>query len=77
MLLRRGNTTRGNSGKFVTTSEIENRFCRAQKRLLALPLEGKIVGFLHIINNSLSDVVRSDETRILYGQDYFYEEILD
>ena len=41
-----------------------------------MPLEGKIVGFLHIINNSLSDVVRSDETRILYGQDYFYEEIL-
>ena len=60
----------------VTTSEIETDFAELQKRLLALPLEGKIVGFLHIINNSLSDVVRSDETRILYGQDYFYEEIL-
>ena len=31
---------------------------------------------MHIINDSLSDVVKSDETRILYGQDYFYETLL-
>ncbi len=31
---------------------------------------------MHIINDSLSDVVQSDETRILYGQDYFYETLL-
>ena len=41
-----------------------------------MKLEGKIVGFLHIINDALSDVVKSDETRVLYGKDYFYEEIL-
>ena len=34
------------------------------------------MGFLHIVNDALSDVVKSDETRILYGKDYFYEEIL-
>ena len=44
--------------------------------LLALPLEGKIVGILHIKNDSVADVVQSDETEILYGQDYFYEELL-
>ena len=38
-------------------------------------LAGKIVGIMHIINDSLSDVVQSDETRILYGQDYFYETL--
>ena len=76
LLLRRGNTTGEILVNLVTTSEIETDFAELQNRLLALPLEGKIVGFLHIINNSLSDVVRSDETRILYGQDYFYEEIL-
>ena len=27
-------------------------------------------------NDSLADVVQSDETEILYGQDYFYEELL-
>ncbi len=47
-----------------------------KKRLLALPLEGKIVGFLHTVNDSQADVVQSDRTDILYGQDYFYEEIL-
>ena len=46
-------------------------------RLLALPLEGRIVGIMHIINDSLSDVVQSDETRLLYGQDYFYETLLE
>ena len=47
-----------------------------RKELLALPLDGKIVGILHTLNNSLADVVKSDETRLLYGQDYFYEELL-
>lgn len=76
LLLRRGNTTGEILVNLVTTNEIETDFAELQTRLLSLPLEGKIVGFLHIINNSLSDVVRSDETRVLYGQDYFYEEIL-
>ena len=31
---------------------------------------------MHILNDSLSDVVQSDETKILYGQDYFYETLL-
>lgn len=35
------------------------------------------MGFLHILNDSLSDVVKSDETRIIYGQDYFYEKLLN
>lgn len=44
--------------------------------LLKLPLKGKIAGILHMINDSMADVVRSDETRLLYGRDYFYEELL-
>ena len=36
----------------------------------------QIVGILHILNDSLSDVVKSDETRVLYGQDFFYEKLL-
>ncbi len=45
-------------------------------RLLALPLEGRIVGILQMRNDSLADVVRSDQTTILYGQDFFYETLL-
>ncbi len=41
-----------------------------------LPLEGKLTGILHTQNDSLADVVQSDRTDVLYGQDYFYEELL-
>ena len=44
--------------------------------LLGLSLSGKIVGILHTFNDSLADVVQNDLTRVLYGQDYFYEELL-
>ena len=61
----------------VTTSQEEYDLDPLKEALLALDLEGSIVGILHIINDSLSDVVKSDETRLLYGQDYFYEELLE
>ena len=76
LLLRRANTTGEILVNLVTTSQEEVDLVPLKEALLALDLEGKIVGFLHIINDGLSDMVRSDETRILYGQDYFYEEIL-
>jgi predicted RNA methylase len=41
-----------------------------------LPVEGKYAGILHMTNNSLSDVVKSENTQVLYGQDFFYEELL-
>ncbi len=51
-----------------------------QEKLLDLErngsLEGRFAGILHIVNDSQADVVRSDRTDILYGQDYFYEELL-
>ena len=39
-------------------------------------LQGKFAGILHIVNDSLADVVQSDRADILYGKDYFYEELL-
>lgn len=39
-------------------------------------LTGKFAGILHITNDSMADTVQSDRTDILYGQDYFYEELL-
>jgi 23S rRNA (uracil-5-)-methyltransferase RumA len=44
--------------------------------LMRLELQGKIAGILHIVNDSVADVVQSDLTQILYGKDYFYEELL-
>ena len=45
-------------------------------QLLSLELDGKIAGILHTKNDSLADVVTDDGTEILYGQDFFYEELL-
>lgn len=47
------------------------------KKLCALPLKGKIVGILHTQNDSLADIVKNEGTEILYGQDFFFEEILE
>ena len=76
LLLRRGDKTGEILVNLVTTTQEEHEMEPLVQKLLALDLEGKIVGILHILNDSLSDVVQSDETRILYGQDYFYEELL-
>lgn len=44
--------------------------------LQALELTGKIVGILHTKNDSLADIVKDEGTEVLFGQDYFYEELL-
>lgn len=76
LLLRRGDVTGEILVNLVTTSQEEHDLSPLVQALLALQLEGNIVGILHILNDSLSDVVQSDETRVLYGQDYFYEKLL-
>ena len=76
LMLRRGVTSGEILVHLVTTTQEEYDLEPLKEQLLALPLEGKIVGIMHILNDSLSDVVQSDETRILYGQDFFYEKLL-
>lgn len=76
LLVRRAATTGEILVSLVTSSEEGPDLTVLKDRLLALSLEGKIVGILHIVNDSLADVVKSDRTEILCGQDYFYEELL-
>lgn len=76
LLVRRAHTTGEILVNLVTSGQTEHEFGELVQRLLNLDLEGHITGILHIINDSLADVVQSDETRILYGKDYFYETIL-
>lgn len=76
LLVRRAQTTGEILVCLVTTSQKEYDFAPLAGKLIGLSLEGKITGILHMINDSVADVVRSDETRLLYGQDHFYETIL-
>ncbi len=40
-------------------------------------LKGRFAGILHTTNDSLSDTIMNDKTDILYGEDHFYEELLE
>ena len=76
LLLRRSVATGEILAALVTSSQEEWELQPLVEQVCGLPLEGRIAGFLHIINDSVADVVKSDETRVLAGQDYFYEELL-
>lgn len=81
LLVRRAARTGEILVALVTTSQpdfVKEKKLNAWKdALLHLKFEhGKIAGILHIVNDSLADVVKSDRTEILYGQDFFYEELL-
>lgn len=60
----------------VTSSEDNPDMTPFKDMLLDLNLKGEIVSILHTVNDSLSDVVKNDETRILYGRDYINEKLL-
>ena len=76
LLIRRAETTGEILVNLVTTSQENHDLNLLVDELLKLKLMGRLKGILHIINDSLADVVQSDETRVLYGEDYFYESIL-
>ncbi len=44
--------------------------------LASLPLEGRLVGILHTVNDSPADVVRDDGTEILWGTGSITEDLL-
>ncbi|MEY8354882.1 23S rRNA (uracil(1939)-C(5))-methyltransferase RlmD [Lachnospiraceae bacterium 54-53] len=76
LLVRRAVKTGEILVDLITTTQEEPDLKPFTDMLLGLPLNGRIVGILHTLNDSLADVVQSDRTDILYGQDYFYEELL-
>ena len=65
----------------VTSSQVERE---SEEKLLqkltddlkALDLEGEIVGFGHTVNDRLSDVIDGENTKMIFGRDYYYEELM-
>lgn len=60
----------------VTTSQEVLQLQELVEQLKETEYQGHLVGILHIVNDSVADVVQSDETRILYGRDFITEELL-
>ncbi len=84
LLVRKGMKTGELLAALVTTSQRPFEEGGSEQHLLtewadriqALPLKGTLGGILHVRNDSLADVVQNDGTEILFGRDYFYEELL-
>ncbi len=60
----------------IANSAVESMLEDWKNRLLALQLDGKIVGILHTVNDNIADTVKDEGTRVLYGKGWFYEELL-
>lgn len=83
LIIRRGISTKEIIIDIVTSSEADEitdigpRFDaeRWKDGLLNLNLSDEIVGIMHTINDNIADAVSCDEQRILFGRDYYYEEI--
>lgn len=76
LLVRKASRTGEILVALVTTTQMDVDVNAWKDMLLDLEPDGKFAGILHIKNDSLADVVKSDETVILYGEDRFYEELL-
>lgn len=76
LVIRRGESTGQLLVNLVTTSKgsiDKEEFVNCIK---GLELEGGIAGILHTENNQKSDAVICDKLNILWGQDYYNEEVL-
>ncbi len=83
LIVRKGENTGEILILLVTTTQWkiqdkkeEDILSQFKDSLLSLSLKGKIVGILHVLNDSLSDAVKNEKSILLFGQDYFTEEIL-
>ena len=47
-----------------------------KEAMLALRLSGKIAGILHTVDDGVADAIANDHTEVLYGKDWFNEEVL-
>lgn len=76
LIVRRGIRTGELLVNVVTSSEDGFDESAFVEMIQALPLENQVVGILRTINDRLADAVYCDELRVLWGRDYYNEEIL-
>lgn len=77
LVVRKGHATGEILVHLITSSDTPFSDEEFKNMLLQLPLEGKICGILHSINDSIADVVQSDEMHLLYGQNFFMEKLFE
>lgn len=76
LVIRCGFNTKELMVNLVTTTQDSMDYEEFKDILLNLELENEIVSILHTKNDDPADAVKSDETLILFGRDYIFEEVL-
>ncbi len=80
LIVRKGKNTKEILVDLVTSTQypenVDELIKGYKEGLLQLELDGEIKGILNTLNDSLSDAIKNEKTDILYGEDYFYENLL-
>ena len=79
LLVRKSNSSGQILVALVTSSEDGDHpawMREYTERLLVLDLYGSVSGVLHILNDSLADIVQADRIEVLYGSEDIEEELL-
>lgn len=76
LVVRRGVKTGELLVDIVTSSQVEFDEEGFLNMIMGLPLDEKIAGVLHTTNDRVADAVIDEGTKILFGRDYYNEEIL-
>lgn len=76
LIIRRGVRTKELLVNVVTSSQSEFDEEAFVNGLLSLETDNKIVGILRTLNDNLADAVVCDSMQILWGRDYYMEELL-
>ena len=85
LLVRRAEKTKEILIDLVTTSEkavgvnavsTKELLLKYRDMICTLPLSGSIKGILHTQNDCVADTITDEGTEILYGESFFYEELL-
>lgn len=76
LVLRKGVRTNELLVNIVTSSQVYFDEDAYADMIYGLPLENKVVGVLHTINDGIADTVTPEEVRIIRGRDYYNEEIM-
>jgi len=83
LLVRKGHSTGEILVALVASTqmpEITAEGCKVMEEyrdmLLNLPISGKFAGILQIDNDNVADTVTPEATHVLYGEEFFYEELL-
>lgn len=60
----------------ITSTQIDFDLSEYVELLKKADYRGTLNGILHTVNDSLADAVINEGTKVLYGKDYIYEELL-